>query len=57
MIHNDSTPILRHPRTLGLIAFAVCTGLLGTAFYMEYVWYQSPAHCAWLSESPLPCLD
>ena len=37
MIHNDSTPILRHPRTLGLIAFAVCTGLLGTAFYMEYV--------------------
>ena len=42
MIHNDSTPILRHPRTLGLIAFAVCTGLLGTAFYMEYVWYLEP---------------
>ena len=42
MIHNDTTLILRHPRTLGLIAFVVCAALLGTAFYMEYVWFLEP---------------
>lgn len=32
----------RHPQVAGLLAFAICAALLGTAFYMEYVWYLEP---------------
>ena len=33
---------IRHPQILGLLAFTICGALLGTAFYMEYMWYLEP---------------
>lgn len=42
MISSSSKSKFRHPRVLGLLAFAVCAALLASAFYMEYVLYLEP---------------
>lgn len=42
MISSSPNSKFRHPQLLGLLAFVVCAGLLGTAFYMEYVLYLEP---------------